>query len=213
MMSVRQQPLVLPYRVLNRARLQHGFTLIELMIVIVIVAILAAMVALSVDGSDNRKIMQEREQLQDAIAEIRLESVDQGRMLGLVPLLQTATDPARYVVVQFDPLETNKDKRWHLTNDFKIHDLPKGVELSIAPLQNSTRQNQATALERFKVDSELNPQMIWFGNGEATAARLQLSRDGQPIGEAIEVTTLGRVFKDSGQQSVAGSLNNTESSR
>ncbi len=193
-----QQSTALLYHNLepDRARLQRGFTLIELMIVIVIIAILASLVALSVNGSDTRKVMQEREQLQDSIAEIRLESVDQGRMLGLVPLLQTSTDPARYVVVQFDPLEKDKDKRWKLASDFKVHDLPSGVELSITLLQNNIRQNQSTALERFKVDSALNPQMIWFGNGEATAARMQLSKDGQAIGDAVEVTTLGRVFKD-----------------
>jgi general secretion pathway protein G len=206
MMIARPLPTPVPQGVQGAIRLQQGFTLIEIMVVIVIVSILAAMIGMSVNGSEARRVAQERDQLQDSIAEIHLESLDQGRMLGLVALLQTAAAPARYAVVQFDPSEQNKDKRWRLAPDFKVHDLPSGVNLSITVLQDSTRANQSTALDRFKSDSALNPQMVWFGNGEATAARLQLSQDGQPVGDAVETTALGRVLKDDSKD-----LSNTSS--
>ncbi len=205
MRHARRHSVMSSHGVTLPIRLQQGFTLIEVMVVVVIVSILAAMIGMSVGGSDTRRILQERDQLLDSIALIRLESVDQGRMLGLVPLLQTATDPARYVVVQFDPLEKNIDKRWQIAPDFKIHDLPSGVNLTITVLQVAARANQSTALDRLKSDSALSPKMIWFGNGEATATRMQLSQDGQPVGDAIEVTALGRVLQDeqkSGDRSV-----------
>lgn len=172
--------------------IQQGFTLIEVMLVVLIAGVFAAMVSLSIGGSQTRKVLQEHDQLVDSIDLIRLESQDQGRMLGLLALDQTATEPARYVVMQFDPNETNKDKRWKPATGFKVHDLPTNVALMITPQQDNTRQMPNARLNEI-TSNELSPKLIWFGNGEALAARLQLLQDGQPIGDAVEVTTLGRV--------------------
>lgn len=173
---------------------QSGFTLIEVMLVVLIAGIFAAMIGLSIGGSDTRRVLQEREELMDSIAEIRLESQDQGRMLGLIFLNQTATNPARYVVVEYDPTATDKEKRWKPSVDFKVHSLPLGVELTITPLQDN---NQKTSEHLNDITSgSLSPKLIWFGNGEATAARLQLVQEGQNVGDAIEVTALGNVKKD-----------------
>lgn len=185
---------------------QQGFTLIEVMLVVVIAGIFAAMVSLSVGGSETRKVLQEREQLIDSIAVIRLESQDQGRMLGLLALDQTATDPARYLVMQFDPIDPNKDKRWKPAEGFKVHALPTGVILTVIPVQDSTQQTPTARLNDI-TSSSLSPKLIWFGNGEATAARLQLSQEGQPIGDAIEVTSLGRVKKDESRSTDRASEN------
>jgi type II secretion system protein H len=183
------------FRQSNALKRQQGFTLIEVMLVVLIAGIFAAMVSLSVGGSDTRKVLQEREQLVDSIAVIRLESQDQSRMLGLLALDQTATDPARYLVMQFDPTEANKDKRWKPAEGFKVHPLPTGVILTVTPLQDNTRQTPSARLNDITA-SLLSPKLIWFGNGEATAVRLQLLQDGQPVGDAVEVTSLGRVKKD-----------------
>ncbi len=173
---------------------QSGFTLIEVMLVVLIAGIFAAMIGLSIGGSDTRRVLQEREELMDSIAEIRLESQDQGRMLGLIFLDQTATNPARYVVVEYDPTATDKDKRWKPSVDFKVHALPSGVELSVTPLQDN---NQKPSEHLNDITSgQLSPKLIWFGNGEATAARLQLVQEGQNVGDAVEVTALGSVKKD-----------------
>lgn len=179
----------------NALKKQQGFTLIEVMLVVLIAGIFAAMVSLSVGGSDTRKVLQEREQLVDSIAVIRLESQDQSRMLGLLTLDQTATDPARYIVMQFDPTEANKDKRWKPAEGFKVHSLPTGVLLDVTPLQDNTQKTPTAKLNDITA-SLLSPKLIWFGDGEATAVRLQLLQDGQPVGDAVEVTSLGRVKKD-----------------
>ncbi len=174
---------------------QQGFTLIEVMLVVLIAGVFAAMVTLSVGGSETRRVLQEREQLVDSIAVIRLESQDQSRMLGLLTLDQTATDPARYVVMQFDPNDANKEKRWKPAEGFKVHALPTDVILTVTPLQDNTRQTPSVRLNDI-TSSALSPKLIWFGNGEATAVRLQLLQKGQPVGDAVEVTTLGRVKKE-----------------
>lgn len=175
---------------------QSGFTLIEVMLVVLIAGIFAAMIGLSIGGSDARRVLQEREELMDSIAEIRLESQDQSRMLGLIPLDQTATDPARYVVVEYDPTATDKDKQWKPADDFKVHTLPYGVALTVIPLQDNSTPSPSAHFNDI-TSGELSPKLIWFGNGEATAARLQLLQDGQNVGDAVEVTTLGQVKKDS----------------
>lgn len=174
---------------------QQGFTLIEVMLVVLIAGVFAAMVSLSVGGSETRRFLQEREQLVNSISVVRLESEDQGRMLGLLAVDQTATEPARYVVMQFDPNDPNKDKRWKPAAGFKVHPLPTGVILTVSPVQDNSRQTPSAPLNDI-TSSILSPKLIWFGNGEATAARLQLSQEGQPIGDAVEVTTLGRVKKE-----------------
>ena len=196
----------LSFSPLKITKKQQGFTLIEVMLVVVIAGIFAAMVSLSVGGSETRKVLQEREQLIDSIAVIRLESQDQGRMLGLLALDQTATDPARYLVMEFDPIDPNKDKRWKPAEGFKVHALPTGVILTVIPVQDSTRQTPTARLNDI-TSSSLSPKLIWFGNGEATAARLQLSQEGQPIGDAIEVASLGRVKRDESRSTDRASEN------
>lgn len=189
---------------LKKTKKQQGFTLIEVMLVVLIAGVFAAMVSLSIGGSETRKVLQEREQLVDSIAVIRLESQDQGRMLGLLALDQTATEAARYLVMQFDPNDPNKEKRWKPAEGFKIHELPTGVILTVTPVQDNTRQTTNTQLNDI-TSSSLSPKLIWFGNGEATAVRLQFSQEGQPIGDAIEVTSLGRVIRDESRSTVSSS--------
>jgi general secretion pathway protein G len=178
---------------------QSGFTLIEVMLVVVIAAIFAAMIGLSIGGSETRRVFQEREELMGSIAEISLESQDQSRMLGFISLNQTATDPARYIVVEYDPTATDKNKKWKPATDFKVHALPSSVEVTVTPLQN-TVQNPSAHFNDI-TSGELSPKLIWFGNGEATPVRLQLLLDGQNVGDAIEITSLGKVKKDETRRS------------
>ncbi len=181
-------------------RSHSGFTLLEIMLVIVIAGIFAGMIGLSVGGSDVRRIMQEREQLIGSIAEIRLESQDQGRMLGLVSLYQNATNPARYVVVEYDPKAKDKDEKWVPAEDFKIHPLPEGLELTVTPLQRNDTPRTSVFFKNM-TSGQFSPKLIWFGNGEATAARLQLVQKGKNIGDAVEVTSLGQIKKDDNRMS------------
>ena len=90
------------------AKSQQGFTLIEVMLVIVIMAVMASLIVMNVQGVDQRKVMQARELLVLNLKKIRLESADQGRILGL--LIQPATDiaPAQYEVVEYRP-QANSD--------------------------------------------------------------------------------------------------------
>lgn len=174
---------------------QRGFTLIELMLVIVIISIFAAMVGLSVGGTSERQLLQQRERLIDNLALIRLESADQGRVLALQPISQTATQSAGYAVVGLDLQATEKAQRWPLAEDFKSQPLPDRVRLVINSLA-SPSPRQARSQGNTVFDEQDAPRLIWFGNGEVTPARLQLMQDDQPIGAAIYVTATGLVSDD-----------------
>ena len=67
----------------SSSQLQSGFTLIELMVVIVIIAVVASLVVFNVEGVDQRKAMQAREVLMLDLKQIQRESSDQGRIYAL----------------------------------------------------------------------------------------------------------------------------------
>ena len=74
---------------------QKGFTLIELMVVIVIISIIASLIVLNIDGVDQRKAMQARELLILDLKKMNREAVDQSRIYALV--IQSQTDVASFV--------------------------------------------------------------------------------------------------------------------
>jgi general secretion pathway protein G len=183
---------------------QGGFTLIEVMLVIVIMAILASLIVMNTDGIDHRKVMQSRELLALDLQRIRLESVDQGRVLGLVFLPATDVAPAAYQVVEYTENQTDQGTqplgattvtttyRWQAATDFQTKTLPDNTSLQIQPMDHgynlevlNTRQGQI-------------PQLIWLGNGEVLPVRIQLYFQQQPVGEAIELNHLGLVVDQSG---------------
>ena len=190
------------------AKSQHGFTLIEVMLVIVIMAVMASLIVMNVQGVDQRKVMQARELLALNLKKIRLESADQGRILGL--LIQPATDfaPAQYEVVEYRP-QANSDNsnqsklnqsqfnqnqpmrerdqyRWQLATDFDSQTLPEQSSLQIQSLDHQLN------LDALKQNDAL-PQIIWLGNGEAVPVRIQLYLQQQQVGDAIVLNRLGAV--------------------
>ncbi|WP_000841380.1 type II secretion system protein, partial [Acinetobacter baumannii] len=62
---------------------QKGFTLIEVMVVIVIMTIMTSLVVLNIGGVDQKKAMQARELFLLDLQKINKESIDQSRVLAL----------------------------------------------------------------------------------------------------------------------------------
>lgn len=175
--------------------LQQGFTLIELMLVIVIIGIFAGMVSLSVGGDSERRLLLLRERLVDNLAIVQLESLDQGRLLALQVVPQQAGQLAGYQVVGFEPTAEDVAQRWPVAADFMFQPLPDRVRLQITPLQLRTTTRQPTRDTAIWQDAS-TPQLMWLGNGEATPVRLQLMQDQQPIGAPLYVSASGQVSDD-----------------
>lgn len=80
---------------------QSGFTLIELMVVIVIIAVVASLVVFNVDGVDQRKAMQAREVLMLDLKQIQRESSDQGRIYALQVSPATDVSDFKYALMEY----------------------------------------------------------------------------------------------------------------
>lgn len=185
----------MPTLIRSLAPQQQGFTLIELMLVIVIVGIFAAMVSLSVGGESERRLLLLRERLIDNLAIVQLESRDQGRVLALQQMQPQAGQETGYQVVGFEPNAEQVEQRWPVASDFKMQTLPDRVRLQVTPLQR--RAVQRTTSRDAQIWQDANtPQLIWFGNGETTPVRLQLWHDQQPIGAPLYVSANGQVSDD-----------------
>lgn len=178
---------------------QQGFTLIELMLVIVIMSVFAGLVVVSISGVEQRKLMQQRDQLINDLNVVRLESADQARVFALITTSATATEPAGYFFAEYQPLQTDqqtgqamvtqqKKPLWQPVDAFKTRSLNENAVLQIRSMDNSPQRDGPEGL----VDQK-SPDLIWFGNGEVKPARLQLIFNNQPIGNPIYINSTGMV--------------------
>lgn len=171
----------------------RGFTLIELMMVIVIMGIMASLVLLNTSGVDQRKAMQAREILLMDLQRVLREANDQSRILALD--VQTATDvtPFRYGIIEYRSAEQSgqnlQNEKWQSYADFKLRSLPDHVSFQIQTLE---QQRFANAKNRDLTQAN-SPQLIWLGNGEVKPVRIQFFFEEREIGAAIEVDHLGKI--------------------
>ena len=87
----------------------RGFTLIELMVVIVIMAIMASLVLMNIGGVDQRKAMQAREVFLLDLRKLNREANDQARIFALNLHQATDVSPARYDVLEYQPCKIIKN--------------------------------------------------------------------------------------------------------
>lgn len=187
------------YSVASTRPVQQGFTLIELLVVIVIISVFAAVVGMSVGGVEHRRLMQEREQLVNDLAVIRLESLDQARVFALIPLSANASTDAGYVIAEYSPDtainkqtgQLDKSKLWQPVADFKQRSFSANVYLRVNPLDNQPdNQNNQNQHAQALLGREA-PRLIWFGNGENKPVKLQLVKGEETIGSPIYVNSTG----------------------
>lgn len=176
--------------------LEHGFTLIELMVVIVIISILASLIVLNIDGVDQRKAMQARELLILDLKKINREANDQARIYALE--LQPATDVAafNYQLTEYKPSSSDPNSRiqvieqnkWQALTEFKPRTLPEHVSFMVQAQDHQYQNANNTDL----LGSQA-PQLIWLGNGEVKPVSIQMYYDQKPIGAPINIDYLGKI--------------------
>ncbi len=171
----------------------QGFTLVELMVVIVIMGIMASLILLNTRGTDQRKAMQAREVFLMDVQTIRREANDQSRILALniQPGAEAAT--YRYSVQEYAPQEKaqaifQQNSMWKNYPDFPQRALPEHVRFSIQPVER--RYENASNTELLK---ESAPKLIWLGNGEVKPVRIQFYFEDQQLGNEIEIDHLGKI--------------------
>jgi len=178
---------------MNMGRRTGGFTLIEILVVLVIIATIVSMAVLSIGlVSDDRDLQTERTRLASLIETIRDEAVMQGREFG-IEFMRSG-----YRFVEFDALTG----QWtEIPGDdlFRQRKLPEGmlfelyidekrVVLQDAPRDfgNPQKKGMNLAVSRY------TPHLYVFASGEATAYELRLRR---PAADQ-ELVMRGDVFGD-----------------
>jgi general secretion pathway protein H len=154
---------------------ERGFTLIEIMVVLVIVAVMAGLLVFSFKDSPQQRVHREATTLAALINAASDEAVMRGIELGLV------IDDAGYQFVYFDP----EKKQWQPARERALlrHTFtePYTIEFSIdgAQVDEPTRQRIQALAERTE-DVALRPTLLIFSSGETTPFRLALSAGQEP---------------------------------
>lgn len=175
---------------------QAGFTLVEVMVVIVIMSITASLVILNIEGINQRKAMQARELLILDLRKINREANDQSRIYALG--VQNATDvaPFQYAVVEYKPSVIDKNNniqviqqnKWKAVSDYEPRTLPNKVTFMVEASDHSLQNSNNTDLTGANA-----PSLIWYGNGEAKPVRIQIYYDQKPVGDPINIDYMGKV--------------------
>lgn len=144
---------------------QAGFTLVEIVVVVVILSIFAGMISLSVGSSDARKNRAFYEHLTDSLSYVRLLSAERMQPMGLslqtnrqgevTPVIMTLSNPYMSYQAQEQALNTSdntpknamelsgmsdnktaSEPSWVIEPEVSLPQMPAGVSLNVQSLQD-----------------------------------------------------------------------------
>jgi general secretion pathway protein H len=154
----------------------RGFTLVEILIVVVIVGFLAGMAVLAIGNDPQRQLKQEA---QRALAVLQLasdEAMLEGREYGLI------LDDSGYQVALFD----EKKRQWLPSpqNAFSRYELPDSIILSLetegSTVDLAKLLTKQDSEKETPSDNDLAPALLILSSGEITPFTLAFSSDRQP---------------------------------
>jgi general secretion pathway protein H len=156
-------------------RKAHGFTLIEILVVLVIIAVMAALLVFSFNDSPQQRLHREANDFAALLNAAAEEAVMRGMEIGVV------IDDEGYRFVVFDP----ETKQWQAAaaRGLAAHTFPERYEIDFA-LDGSDVDQQT--LDRIKLlaqrseNEQLRPSILMLSSGEITPFTLKL----RPTGEA-----------------------------
>ena len=161
----------------------RGFTLVEVMVVIVVMGIVSSLLILNLSGLDRRQAMQAREVLLLDLKQINRLANEQAKVLALE--MQSTHNGTLYQVLEYQPQAIDLAQKWKAFRVFQPKTLPMNMRLNITEID---QVQQSGALS-----NDQAPKLMWLGNGEAKPARIQVYFEEQPIGAEIEIDYLGKV--------------------
>lgn len=182
-------------------QIQTGFTLVEVMVVIVILAVFAGMMSLSVGSSESRQHLAFYEHLKDNLTYIRLLSAEDMKPYGLAIRLANQDQPTQLVVVKLEnPKPSDKQNQspaWQVEQRIPALDVPNHVQVDIQPLENMVVES----MPNYLVGNQA-PPLVWFGTGEATSVQITVqkklsnSETMYPVADPIIINTAGNIAKE-----------------
>lgn len=143
---------------------QRGFTLIEILVVLVIVGLMAALAVFTMGGSSQQRELDS--EVQNLYLRMQVAS-EQAVMNNLETGLVVDEDGYRFVV--FD----DKTQNWQLSNErlFRAHGLPPWLETNAKVDSDAPRLNNE--------NSKLRPDVVFFSSGESTPFEIEMTVAGQ----------------------------------
>ncbi len=162
-----------------------GFTLVEILVVVVIMAVVISLAVLSigVSGRDSQ-LDEESRRIEGLVDLLHERAVLEGRDFGLL------IEPASYEFLVFEPARG----RWLKFNDeheFRHRELPKGVTFQLE------LDSQAVVLKPVERKSDSDeapptPQVAIAASGEGTPFRLTLLREATRSRASVDGDAFGK---------------------
>ena len=143
----------------TRHPLQAGFSLLELLVVMLLIGIVAGAAGLSISGGTQLRAREEAGRLQESLQLAADEAVFQNAEIGMQPT------PNSYRFLRYDTAHNI----WHPMPEtaFRLHTLPDTLALSLVL--------EGKPMSLLKEDAAATPAIILLSTGEATPFSLTLS--------------------------------------
>jgi general secretion pathway protein H len=162
-----------------------GFTLVEILVVVVIMAIVIAMAVLSIGVSGrDQQLDQESMRVEGLLSLLHDRALIEGRDFGM------RIEPTGYEFVYYDTRYTLW-KRFDQEREFRHRDLPKGVSFQL--------ELDSVQVVLKPVDPNLSssapqpPQIAIAASGDASPFRLTLRRAGSDASAAVSSDATGKL--------------------
>lgn len=157
-----------------------GFTLVEMMLVLVVMAIMASLLTAVLSDNPARRLSREAERLKAVINAVAEEAVMQGIEFSLVLTVQAdirGIEVNGYQFVRLNPDDLN----WQTIDQptYTFHPLPVDItiELQLASDNQLDREivdRQAELIRRSNTSPQLEPAVLLLSSGEMTPFTLLL---------------------------------------
>src|SRR5208283_4210142 len=171
-----------------RAMRNRGFTLVEILVVVVIMAVVISMAVLSigVTGHDSQ-LDEESRRIEGLVSLLHERALLEGRDFGL------RIEPTAYEFVVYDPV---RDRWLTLTDEheFRRRDLPAGVTFQ---LELDSTPVVLKAIDRTFATDEPPPPVAIAASGEGTPFRLTLLRDTTQAKTSVDGDAFGKTSRES----------------